>query len=103
MCSTIQLLTILPQSPPHPSPCTMATLEPWGVDDIPPTIEHHPSITTILNSDIETLTALKDTLEATHIKPIFESIIVILTLVRVRLLVLFPFLHSLISNTVRTR
>lgn len=81
----------------------MATLEPWGVDDISSAIGHHPAITAILDIDIETLTAIKDTLEATSIKPIFESIIAILTLVRVSLLVLFPFLHSLISNMVRTR
>ena len=91
---------------PTPTPsaaCAMATLEPRGVDDIPSIIEHHPAITTTLNADIETLTTFKDTLEATPVKPIFESIIVILTLVRVRLLVLFLFLHLLISNTVRTR
>jgi len=81
----------------------MATLEPWGADDIPSTIEHHPAMTAILNTDIETLTAFKDTLKANPVKPIFESIIAILTLVRVRLLVLFPFLHSLTGNTVRTR
>jgi len=81
----------------------MATLEPCGVDDIPSTIECHLAITAILNTDIETFTVFKDTLKANPIKSIFESIIVILTLFRVRLLVLFPFLHSLIGNTVRTR
>jgi len=91
------------EPPSYPSPCTMATLEPWGIDDISSPIEHHPAITVILDTDIETHTAFKDTLEATSIKPIFESIIAILTLVRVSLLVLFPFLRSLISNTVRTK
>ena len=81
----------------------MATFEPWGVDDIPSTVEHHSAITATLNADIETLAALKDTLDATPAKPIFGSIIVILTLVRVRLLVPFQFLHLLIGNTVRTR
>jgi len=81
----------------------MATLEPWGVDDVLSTIEHHSSTATILNTDIETLTVFKDTLKATPIKPIFESFIVILTLVRVRLLVLFLSLHPFIGNTVRTR
>jgi hypothetical protein len=42
----------------------MATFESWGVDVIPST-EHHSAITVILNTDIETLTAFKDTLEAT--------------------------------------
>jgi len=81
----------------------MATLEPWEVDDIPATIEHHPAVTAILNTDIETFTAFKDTLKATPVKAIFESIIVILTLVRVSLRVLFSSSHSLIGNTVRTR
>jgi len=81
----------------------MATSESRGVDGIPCAIEHHLTITAILNTDIEILTALNDTLNATPIKSIFESTIAILTLVRVRLLVLFLFLHSLIGNTVRTR
>jgi len=93
----------LHQPSPHPSPGTMATPESWGVDGIPSTVEHRPAITATLNTHIETLTVLKGTLEATPIKPVFESLIVILTLVRVRLLVLFPFLHSLIGDTVRTR
>ena len=81
----------------------MATSESWGVNGIPSTIEHHQTMTAILNIEIETLTALKDTLGATPIKSIFESATIILTLVRVRLHDLFQFLQSLISNTVRTR
>ena len=80
----------------------MATFEPFGVDNVPSTVEHYSTITATLNTDIEALTALKDTLKATPAKPIFESIIVILTLVRVRVLLL-PFLHSLIGNAIRTR
>ena len=80
----------------------MATLEPWEVDDICSTIEHYPAVTAILNTNIETFTAFKDTLKDTPVKAIFESIIVILTLVRVRLLVLFPSSHSLIDSAVRT-
>ena len=80
-CHTIRLLIVPSQHPPHPSPRTMATFEPWRVGDIPSTAEH-PAITAILDTDIETLTAFKDTLEATPVKPIFESIIVILTFVR---------------------
>jgi len=80
----------------------MATLEPWGADDTPSTIENHPAVTAILNTDIETFTAFKDTLKDTPVKAIFESIIVILTLVRVRLLVLFPSLRSIIDSAVRT-
>ena len=70
---------------------------------MPSNVERHQTMTAILNTDIETLTALKDTLRATPIKPIFESAIIILTLVRVRLHALFPFFHSLIGYTVRTR
>jgi len=81
----------------------MATSESWGADGIPSTVEHHQMMTAILNTEIETLTALKDTLNDTPIKPIFESATIILTLVRVRLHVLFPFFHSLIGNTVRMR
>ena len=56
-----------------------------------------------LNADIETLNAFKDTVEATPVKIVLESVIVILTHIRVRLLVLLPFLHQLIGNTTRTR
>jgi len=81
----------------------MATSEAWRADGIPPTVDHRQTMTAILTTDIETLTALKDLLKDTPIKPIFESATIILTLVRVRLNILFPFLHSLIGNTARTR
>ena len=81
----------------------MATLEPWSVDDIPSTVEHRSAIAAILSTDIETLTTFKDTLNATPARPIFESIVVILTLIRVRLLVPPPIMRSLTNNTVRTR
>ena len=35
---TIRLLTDSPLPSPHFSPCTMANLEPRGVDDVPSTI-----------------------------------------------------------------
>jgi len=95
--------TVPHQPPPHPQPYTMATSKSWGVDGLPSAVEHYPAIITILNTDIETLTALKDKLKDTPVKPIFESIVVILTLIRVRLLVFPSFLHLLIGNTVRTR
>lgn len=80
----------------------MATLGPWEVDDIPFTIEDHPAVTAVLNADIETFTAFKDTLKDTPVKAIFESIIVILTLVRVRLLVLsHPRIRLLIARSGR--
>ena len=47
-------------------------------------------ITTVLDADIETLTAFKGTAETAPVKAVFESVILILTLVRVRFLTLFP-------------
>ena len=62
----------------------------------------HSVTTAVLNADIETLTAFKDTIEVAPVKAVFESIIVILTLVKVRFL-LFPLLHPLIGDTTRAR
>ena len=81
----------------------MTTLEPWAVGEIRPDVANYSTTTAVLNAGLETLTALKDTVGTTPMKAIFESTIIILTLVRVRLLVLFPFLHSLISGITRTR
>ena len=88
-----------PLPSPRPSLYAMATFDPWA----PSTVEHDPTITPMFNTDIETFTAFKDTLKATPVKAMFESIIVILTLVRVGFLALFPLLHSLIDRTARTR
>jgi hypothetical protein len=55
----------------------------------PPNVESHSATTAALNADIETLTAAKGTLEIIPVKVVFESVIVILTLVRVRVPV-FP-------------
>lgn len=81
----------------------MTTLGPSIADDTLSAVEHHPTMTPMPNTNIETLTAFKDTLKSTPIKAVFESLIVILTLVRVSFLALFPLLHSLISDTVRMR
>ena len=59
--------------------------------------------TTVLNADMEILATFKDTIEATPVKAVFESVIGILTLVRVRFLVLFSFLHPLIGEATRMR
>jgi len=90
-------------TPHRPSPCIMSTLEPWAVDDTPPNSEYNTATTAMLNTDIETLTASKDTVKATPVKAVFESVIAILTLVRVRLLVPFSFSRLLIGDTTRTR
>jgi len=81
----------------------MTTPESWAVGDTPPNIEHQPAITAVLNAEINTLTVFKDSIESTPIKAVFESVIAILTLVRVRFPVLVPLLHPLISGTTRTR
>jgi len=75
----------------------MATPEPWAVGDNP-----HEATTAVLNADIETLTALKDTIESIPVKAVFESVIGILTLVRMRLLTPFPLSHPLIGDVTRT-
>ena len=81
----------------------MTTLNSWAVGDIPPNVSNHSTTTSALNADIETLAAFKDVVETTPVKAVLESVIGILTLVRVSLLVLFPFLHPLIGGTTRTR
>jgi hypothetical protein len=58
--------------------------------------------TSVLNADIDTLTATKNTLEIIPVKAVFESVILILTLVRVRDPALSPCLCSLLDDTIRT-
>ena len=69
----------------------MTILEPWAVGDTIPSVEYRSTITTMLNKDIETLTACKETAEATPAKELFDPVIAILTLVRVSLFALFSF------------
>jgi len=69
----------------------------------PPVVGHRSMITTVLDSDIETIAAFKDSFETTLLKEVFESVIAILGLVRVRFLVLFLFSDRLIGDTTRTR
>ena len=104
MCeSRVRLLTFSPLPSSRPSLYTMTTLDSLVAGDTPSTVAHHPTITPMLNTDIETFAAFKDTLKAAPVRAIFESIIVILTLVRVGFLALFPLLHSLIGNMARAR
>jgi len=81
----------------------MTTLEPWAIGDTPTNVAQHEAITAVLNADIETLTTLKDTIESIPVNGVFESVIGILTLVRVSLLTPFPLSRPLISSTTRTR
>ena len=98
MCPTTQLSTVLTPTPrPHcPPHCVMTTLESWAVGDISPDILDSSMTTAVLNASIETLTALNDVVETTSMREVFNSVIVILTLVRVRLLVPLPLLYPLI-------
>ena len=61
--------------------------------DVTPNPESDSATTEVLNTKIKTLIAFKDVVEDTPLKAMFESVILILTIVRVRLLVLFLFLH----------
>ena len=91
-----------PPSPTTPPPCIMTTFEPWAANDSP-NAEHRSATTAVLSAHLETLNAFKDMVEAVPVKAVFESVIVILTLVRVRFPVLFPFSHLLINGTTRTK
>ena len=90
--------------PHHPPSCIATTSGPRTAHDMPPNVGSHSTTTAALNADIETLTATKDTLETIpRVKAVFESVIGILALVRVRASVLFPFSHLLIGDATRTR
>ena len=80
----------------------MTTFDSLVIDGAP-NIESHSAAAAVLNAEIETLIAVKDTVEATPVKTILESVIVIQTLVRVRLFVLSPSLCLLIGDATRTR
>lgn len=80
----------------------MTTSEPRAAGETPD-IKSRSVTIAMLNVDIETLAAFRDTVEATPVKAVFESVIVILTLVRVGFLVLFQISYPLIGDTTRTR
>ena len=73
----------------------MTTFEPQVVGDPSPNPESNSATIAVLSTEIETLTAAKNAIEITPAKAAFESTIAILTLVRVRISVLLPFLHLL--------
>lgn len=81
----------------------MATPEPRAVGDISPDVANRSMTTAVLNAEIETLTTLKNIVGGTPVKAVFESVIGILTLVRVRLFTPSPFSHPLIGYMTRTR
>ena len=81
----------------------MAASEPWMVETAILNSEPNPVTTAVLDAEIESLAAAKNTVEITPVKVAFEFSIIILTLVRVRIPVLFPILHLLIGDTTRMR
>ena len=87
--STAHSLSSTPHCPPSR---IMTTFESWPAGDTPPNFGSHLAATAALSADIGTLTAAKDTLQIIPVKVLFESVIVILGLVRVRTTVLPPFL-----------
>lgn len=80
----------------------MATLEPCAVGDTSD-VKSHSATAAMLSAHVETLAAFKDTVEAIPAKAVFESVVVILTLVKVGLLILFPLLRLLIGDATRVR
>ena len=69
----------------------MTTLEPCAGGDTPPDVGCHSATSAALSADIDSLTALKYTIEAAPVRAMFDSVVALLTLVRVRFLALFPF------------
>ena len=69
----------------------------------PPNVWPHLAATAMLNIDIGTLTAAKDTSEIIPVEALFESVVVILRLVRARITVLPPFFYPFIGDIIRTR
>ena len=86
-----------------PIPRITAAFEPRMVGATALDPEANSTMAVALNTEIKTLTAAKNTVEITPVKAAFESSITILTLVRVRVPILFLFLHPLISDLARTR
>jgi len=64
----------------------MATSESWAIGDTRTNIVPHLSTAAVLNAGIETLTVTKNVVEISTVKVVFESVIAILTFVRVRVL-----------------
>ena len=86
----------------RPLRCTMTTSEPWAGGDAPPHLSCNSATNAVLSAEIDSLTVLKDAIEATPVRAVIEPVIDILTLVRVRFLTLFPFFHPFISGMIRT-
>jgi len=62
----------------------MTTFEPWAVGDTSSNVGSRSATTAVLNAGIESLAVTKDTLGIIPVKAVFESVIGILNIVRVR-------------------
>ena len=62
----------------------MTTPQPWVVGDTHPNVESRSASTAAFNADIGALNAAKDAIGISSAKAVFESVIGILALVRVR-------------------
>ena len=62
----------------------MTTFEPWAAGDTRPDVGARSATCAALNADIRALGAAKDVVEIVSVKAVFESVISILALVRVR-------------------
>ena len=80
----------------------METSDPWAGRDTIPNIGCDPETTVTMSADIKSLATLKDTFEPAQVKGVFESVIAILTLVKVSFPVRFSLLDLLIGGTTRT-
>jgi len=81
----------------------MATSEPWAIGDTRTNIEPHLSTVAVLNAGIETLTVTKNVVEISTVRVVFESVVAILTFVRVRVPDPPPSSYPLINGVIRTR
>ena len=78
------------------------TVEPLTIDNMPTGVGTHSTTIAALAADIEALTAAKDDIRVAHLKEVFESVIDILGLVRVRV----PFcslFRTPLDDALRTR
>lgn len=80
----------------------METSDPWTGRDTILNIGCDPETTIAMNADIKSLATLKDTFEPAPVKGVFESVVGILTLVKVGFPVRFSLLDLLIGGTTRT-
>ena len=96
-------LSVAPHQSHPPQPCSMPASVSWAAGDPTPNLKSNSTMTVALDGYIEALTAAKSTVEITPVKAVFESTIAILTLIRVKNIILFLFSHPLIRGTTRTR